>query len=129
MRFSRHLAGLILSLSMLALPSFAAAQFVSLTEGTPASQNFDSLAASGTSSSLPNGWYLKEGGSNANSSYVADDGNANAGNTYSYGASGSGERAFGMLRSGNLQPLIGARLRNDSTLTVSEIAIAYTGEQ
>ncbi len=129
MRFSRHLAGLILSLSMLALPSFAAAQFVSLTEGTPASQDFDGLAASGTSSALPNGWYLKEGGSNANASYAADDGNANAGNTYSYGASGSGERAFGMLRSGNLQPLIGARLRNDSTLTVSEIAIAYTGEQ
>src|SRR5690606_5840925 len=46
-----------------------------------------------------------------------------------YGTGSSSERAFGMLQSGSLVPLIGARLRNDSGLVVTSIEVAYTGEQ
>lgn len=105
------------------------AQSIALTPGTPANESFDSLAASGTATTLPNGWYLLETGSNADGRYAADTGAANAGNTYSYGASGSAERALGMLRSGSLTPTIGARLRNDSAQTIDTIVVAYVGEQ
>ncbi len=106
----------------------ALAQFVSLGSA-PATQNFNTLAASGTGTAVPDGWYFVETGNNANSSYAADDGTANSGNTYSFGATGSSERAFGLLRSSSLVPTIGARLRNDSGMAISEIAVAYTGEQ
>ncbi len=106
----------------------AMAQYVSLG-GTPATQNFDTLAASGTGTAVPNGWYFVETGTNGNTSYAADDGTANSGNTYSYGTTGSSDRAFGTLRSGNLASTIGARLRNDSSAVVGEIAVGYTGEQ
>ena len=117
------------SLFLIALAPAALAQYVTLVGGKPPVQDFDTLAASGTATTLPDGWYLAESGSNADTSYAASDGAANSGDTYSYGASGSGERAFGSLRSGSLVPMIGAQLRNDSGQALSEIAIAYTGEQ
>ena len=117
------------SLFLIALAPAALAQYVTLVGGKPPVQDFDTLAASGTATTLPDGWYLAESGSNADTSYTASDGAANSGDTYSYGASGSGERAFGSLRSGSLVPMIGAQLRNDSGQALSEIAIAYTGEQ
>ncbi len=111
------------------IPSAFAQDSVPLVGGPPAVQAFDSLAAAGTGSTLPGGWAFLETGTNANSTYAADTGAANSGNTYSYGASASSERAFGMLRSGSLVPMIGARLRNDSGNALSAIAVAYTGEQ
>lgn len=119
----------MLSLLLLGAALPAAAQYVPLVGGTPATQTFDTLAASGTGTALPDGWYFAETGNNANDSYAADDGSANAGNTYSYGAAGSGERALGALRSGSLVPTIGARLRNDSGAPLAQIAVSYTGEQ
>ena len=112
----------------LAAPA-ALAQYVSLVGGAPAVEHFDTLAASGTGSALPPGWRFVENGTNANTSYVADNGATASGNTYSYGATGSSDRAFGALRSGSLQPLIGAQLGNDSGLTLDHIDIAYAGEQ
>lgn len=105
------------------------AQSIGLVGGTPATETFDTLASSGTGSTLPAGWHFLETGNNANGTYAADDGTANAGNTYSYGAAGSGERALGLLRSGSLVPTIGAHLRNDSGAALAEVAVAYTGEQ
>ena len=96
------------SLFLIALAPAALAQYVTLVGGKPPVQDFDTLAASGTATTLPDGWYLAESGSNADTSYTASDGAANSGDTYSYGASGSGERAFGSLRSGSLVPMIGA---------------------
>ena len=105
------------------------AQYVSLVGGTPSVQTFDSLAITGTSSTLPNGWYIVESGSNANTTYAADDGTLLTGNTYSYGAAGSSDRALGGLQSGSLNPTIGAQLRNDSGNTLTHIDVSYTGEQ
>ena len=107
----------------------ASAQVVPLVGGTPAVQDFDSLASSGTSSTLPDGWYLAESGTNANTLYTANNGSANSGDTYSFGTGTSSERALGTLASNSLTSRIGAQLRNDSGEALSEIAVAYTGEQ
>jgi endonuclease I len=107
----------------------ASAQVVSLVGGTPPVQTFDSLASSGTSSTLPDGWYLAETGTNADSNYRAGDGASNSGDTYSFGTGTNTDRAFGTLLSGSLASQIGAQLRNDSGQALSEIAVVYTGEQ
>ena len=105
----------------------ATAQVVPLVGGSPAVQDFDSLASSGTSSALPDGWYLVESGSNANSSYTANNGSSGSGDTYSFGT--GVDRALGTVASNSVIPQIGAQLRNDSGQALGEIAVAYTGEQ
>ncbi len=76
-----------------------AAGHVSLSAiGAPYTQDFDTLATSGTTNtSLPLGWELSEsgGGTRDNEQYAADTGGSNTGDTYSYGSSGSTERAYG----------------------------------
>lgn len=109
--------------------SHVSAQFVSLVGGPPAVQDFNSLATSGTSGTLPDGWYLAETDTNANALYTAGDGSSNSGDTYSFGAGTDSERAFGTLQSSSLVSRIGAQLRNDSGLAVTEITVNYTGEQ
>src|SRR5690242_9398110 len=106
------------------------AQCVSLTaSGTAYLQNFDTLANSGSSSSLPTGWFLSESGTNANTTYTAGTGSSTTGDTYSFGATGSTERAFGMLLSGSLVPTIGACFTNDTGGVITALAVAYTGEE
>src|SRR5512145_1828650 len=71
---------------------------VSLT--TTYTQDFNTLATSGTTNTtLPTGWYLTEqgGGARDNEAYGADNGASNTGDIYSYGSTGSDERAFGAL--------------------------------
>ncbi|TLM99913.1 hypothetical protein FDZ74_17320, partial [bacterium] len=106
-------------------PVFAAAQGLSASY----SQNFDSLAASGNAtwandSSLP-GWYASRG------TYSADTGSSGAGGMYSYGAAASSERAFGAIPKKNSGGTIykGLLLRNDTAQTITQLYIAYTGEQ
>ena len=92
-------------------------------------QDFNTLASSGTLSSLPSDWRLFESGSNANTTYTAGTGSDNTGNTYSFGSAGLNERAFGMLRTGSLIPVIGAKYTNNTGSVISSISISYTGEQ
>jgi uncharacterized protein len=99
------------------------------TSGSAYAQNFDTLANTGTSSTLPAGWALSESGSAANTTYSAGTGSSTTGDTYSLGATGNTERAFGGLQSGSLIPTIGACFTNDTGETISSLAIAYTGEQ
>ena len=124
------------ALPLLLLCGFGApalAQNVSLTGGTY-SQNFDTLsntAGSTTNTALPQGWQLTEagGGARDNEQYAVDTGASTTGDTYSYGAAGSTERAFGSLRSGTLIPIIGACFTNNTGTTLSRLDIAYTGEE
>lgn len=97
--------------------------------GVAYSQNFDVLAASGTASTLPEGWVYVEAGANANALYTAGTGSSNTGDTYSFGAVGNSDRALGGLRSGNLVPLFGVEFRNDTGSTITSISISYWGEQ
>ncbi len=107
-----------------------AAGAISLTVfGTSYTQDFNTLANSGTSSIVPTGWDFSESGTNANTTYTAGTGSGNAGDTYSFGAASNAERAFGGLRSGNLIPLVGAQFTNNAGGTITSLAISYTGEQ
>ena len=101
---------------------------VSLT-GPTYNQDFNTLALSGTSSTVPAGWLFAEAGTNANTIYTAGTGSGNAGDTYSFGAASNSERAFGGLQSGTLIPAIGAAFTNNTGGTITSLAIAYTGEQ
>src|SRR5204863_7005864 len=89
--------------------SQASAQ-VSLTAlGTPYTQNFDSLATSGTANAWADnttipGWYAQFSATPANpTTYRADSGGSNTGAIYSWGVAGANaltERAFGILSPG-----------------------------
>ncbi|HYZ86138.1 MAG TPA: hypothetical protein VE621_17135, partial [Bryobacteraceae bacterium] len=102
--------------------------------GTSYSQNFNNtgadnaLASTGTSSTTPAGWGLAETGTNANTIYTANNGGSNTGETYSYGATGSSERAFGALRSGSLVPTFGACFANATGQSITSVQISYAGE-
>ncbi len=103
---------------------------ISLTANNPYTQNFDTLAITGTTNTLlPEGWEFLETESNANLTYAAGTGSSNAGNTYSFGSDGSTERALGGLQSGSLIPIIGASFTNSTGSTITSLAITYRGEQ
>lgn len=91
-------------------------------------QNFNTLASTGTSSTVPLGWGYNETGPNADGLYAAGTGSGTAGNVYSFGTAAA-DRAFGALRSGNVIPTLGARFQNNTGSTLSNLDITYTGEQ
>jgi hypothetical protein len=103
---------------------------VSITHlGAPYSEHFDSLAANGTGTTVPAGWTFAESAANANASYTAGTGSSHTGDTYSFGATGSTERAFGGLRSGSLVPLIGVEFLNHTGGMITALRVNYVGEQ
>jgi predicted extracellular nuclease len=108
---------------------------VSLTTlGSAYTQNFDTLsntAGSTTNNLTIPGWFMTEsgGGARDNEQYAVDTGGSTTGDTYSYGAAGSTERALGQLRSGTLIPLFGAVFTNNTGATIGSVAIAYNGEE
>ncbi|MEO7263391.1 MAG: hypothetical protein ABIW38_00695, partial [Ferruginibacter sp.] len=107
----------------------SSAQVIISNLATTYSQDFNTLALTGSSSTLPTGWKLFESGTGANLTYGADDGGLNSGNTYSYGTTSSTERAFGGLQSGSVNPTIGVQFTNTSGATINSITVTYTGEQ
>ena len=101
------------------------------TLGSASAQNFDTLANTGSTNNLTiNGWYLNETGTAANNNgqYQAGTGSNNAGDTYSFGATSSTDRAFGGLLSGTLNPTIGAQFTNNTGSTVTSLDVSYIGE-
>jgi uncharacterized repeat protein (TIGR01451 family) len=124
-----------LVLAALASSFAASAQTASITAfGTPVAQNFDTLANTGIAnpqSGLPAGWSFIESGNGVrdDENYAADDGSSNVGDTMSYGAGGSTERALGQLRSGTLISTFGAAFTNNTGGVINTLSIAYTGEQ
>lgn len=99
---------------------------VSLT-GAASTQNFNTLANSGTSTSLPSGWQISEAG--GNTTYTAGTGSANTGDSYSFGATSNAERALGGLQSGSLTPTMGASFTNNTGSLIISLAVSYIGEQ
>ncbi|HVL53698.1 MAG TPA: ExeM/NucH family extracellular endonuclease, partial [Vitreimonas sp.] len=120
------LAGL---LPVAAAPVLAAGSNSLSALNTAYFESFDTLAFTGTSSVVPNGWAFTESGTNANTTYAAGTGSSNAGDTYSFGPDSSSDRAFGGLLSGSLIPTIGASFTNETGSTINTLAVAYTGEQ
>src|SRR5689334_1410865 len=104
------------------------------TAGSAYTQNFDTLsntAGSTTNNLTIAGWAMTEsgGGARDNEQYAVDTGSSTTGDTYSYGAAGSTERALGALRSGTLIPLFGACFTNNTGATIASLQIAYNGEE
>lgn len=116
-------------------PVFAGSGTISLTTaGVAVSENFDTLsntAGSTTNTTLPTGWFTTEtgGGARDNEQYAVDTGGSNTGDTYSYGAPGSTDRALGGLQTGTLIPVIGASFTNTTGQTLTSLLVAFTGEQ
>ena len=105
---------------------------VSISDGNPILQDFNTLSNSASPSNLlPNGWYLTEIGTGAaaDGAYVVSSGLSNSGGAYSFGASGSADRALGSLGSGSVTPIhYGARFVNHTTGVITALAIGYDGE-
>lgn len=99
------------------------------------SQDFDTLASSGTSNAWADdstiaGWYSQRTGTGA--TYRAGLGSETTGDLYSYGSTSSSERALGTLGSGNAAAghfAHGVQLQNTSGGTLTINSLAYTGEQ
>src|ERR1700753_922890 len=81
---------------------------ISLIDTSAYTQNFDTLANTGTNTLNIAGWCFVETGTGAvNNLYSAGTGTGNAGDTVSYGAAASTERALGSLQSGTLASTLG----------------------
>jgi predicted extracellular nuclease len=98
------------------------------------SQNFNTLISSGnttwTNGTTLSGWSSSRSGSGT--TIVANDGNSNSGNLYSYGSTSDTDRALGSVGSGNVAAgsfFWGARFFNDTGSTISTLYINYAGEQ
>ena len=105
-----------------------------ITLGTPITQNFDTLIASGsatwTNDSTLTGWYHARTGTGT--TIVAQNGSSNAGNLYSYGTGTATDRALGSLGSGNAAVgnlFWGIELTNNTGATITSLDVSYTGEQ
>jgi uncharacterized protein len=96
---------------------------------TAVTENFDTLASSSTSTTLPTGWYFDETGTSSNLTYSAGTGSGTTGDVYSFGATGSNERAFGSLQSGSVVPTLGAQFTNSTGAMIGSLDISYIGEQ
>ena len=138
-RVRRSLSGLIIATALLGFSISLIIRSVAADTGTgsvslnsvgvASTQNFDTLANTLTSSTLPTGWYFNETGTNANTTYTAGTGSSNTGDTYSFGAAASTERALGQLRSGTLISTLGAQFTNNTGAAITSLSISYTGEQ
>lgn len=108
----------------------ARAQLCTQLGGTNFSENFNSLASSGSNNtSVPSEFKFAESGNSGNLTYAADNGASSTGDTYSYGVTGSSERALGEITSGTVHSTIGACFVNNTNHAISSVVIGYTGEQ
>jgi len=114
--------------ALLLIPFLKGIAQVSLTNlGAAYTQNFDGLANSGTSSTVPAGWAFLETGGNA--IYTAGTGSSATGDTYSFGASAATDRAFGTLLSGSVTSTLGVSFTNNTGSTITSLDISYVGEE
>jgi uncharacterized protein len=129
------------TLSILALATMAVAanaQVMLTSVGQTYSQNFDTLAATGTNVTWDDnvtlqGWYMRRyddiNGVLANV-YTANAGASTTGTAYSYGTGTSTDRALGSIASGSVEHLIyGVRIRNNTGSTLASFSLSYFGEQ
>lgn len=123
----------LLGLGLFHAPAGVRAEVVLNSLTDTYTQTFDVLdnGVLTTYTTLPAGWTLFEAGTSTrvNQAYAADTGGSNTGDTYSYGASGSTERALGSLLAGTISSTLGVSFTNKTGVLVSSLAITYTCEQ
>jgi hypothetical protein len=119
----------ILLLCFLFLSATAYAQVNINSLPATITQDFNSLATSGTSNTWSDnttltGWY------STRTEYRASDGSSTAGALYSFGTGTASDRALGSIASGTTGSIFfGIRLKNNTTQTITSLQITYTGEQ
>jgi hypothetical protein len=111
---------------------FSRSQVVINSTGSAYTQNFNSLAQTGTTNawtdnSTITGWYSTQ------TTYRAESGGGNTGALYSYGASAAPgdvtDRALGLLSSGSTNFRFGVQIKNGTGASVTSFSISFTGEQ
>jgi hypothetical protein len=116
------------------LPMALAAQ-INITTSGNSSQNFDALLNTGSvntwndNSTIPNYFAQRSG---FGTTYQAGTGSSTVGNLYSFGSSGSNERALGSVGSDNTSALnfaYGVLLQNNSGFVLDQLSVSYTLEQ
>ena len=122
-----------IAISFIAFPSSALTNNGSIvTLGAPLTENFDTLASTGTgiawadNTTIP-GWY------SSRVTYNSGTGSSNAGALYSFGVAGTNpvtDRALGSVGSGGTgQIFYGARFINNTGNTITSLDVSYVGEQ
>jgi hypothetical protein len=94
-------------------------------------QNFNTLPSSGKSKVLPAGWSIYDA-NNMDGYIYADNGSSSVEHIYSYGLTGSSDRALGTLfdpTQGNQHPMFGADFQNTGSSAINRLNISYTGEE
>ncbi|HEU0009546.1 MAG TPA: endonuclease/exonuclease/phosphatase family protein [Verrucomicrobiae bacterium] len=107
-----------------------------LMSGGTYSQDFDSLATNGAGIAWAEnltlaGWYASRSAAPQEVlDYAAATGSSTTGSLYSFGSSGSAERALGSLASGSQGHFAyGVRFVNDTGVDRTSFVVSYTGEQ
>jgi hypothetical protein len=96
-------------------------------------QNFDSLPSAGTTNwtddSTLSGWYAQRSVTST-TTIISTNGGSGTGGLYSFGTTGSTDRALGSVGSGGSGAVAwGAAFRNDTAGVLSFTSLSYTGEQ
>ncbi len=89
------------------------------------SQDFNGLSTTATTfsnNSTLTGWYI------SSSTLAISDGNANANSCYNYGTSNATDRSIGALSTSTTHNF-GVRIKNNSTVAIASLDIAFNGEQ
>ncbi|MGH9802109.1 MAG: hypothetical protein ACRD82_17240, partial [Blastocatellia bacterium] len=129
---------LVFSLVIVNLPSSSALTNggVMMSLGSPITENFDTLATSGTTNPWTDnstivGWYSQFTVTPTNpTTYRADAGGSNTGAIYSWGTGTATERAFGSVASGTPGDIYNAvKLTNSTGSTITSLDISFIGEQ
>jgi hypothetical protein len=97
-------------------------------------QDFNTLATSTSfpyNTTLPTGWAIAERGSGsaADGKYRGGNGSDNSGDTYSFGATGSAERALGSLSSSSVKPIYGAVFTNNTGAAITFFNVTYNASK
>ncbi len=87
------------------------------------------LSSSPTSQSTLDGWsFSNYAGSSGNSVLILGKGGENQGGAYSYGTLPGADRALGLLASGTSISRFGAIVQNNTSVTLTQFTLSYTGE-
>jgi len=106
----------------------ARASFIALGR-TNYFQDFNTLVQAGKSKSLPLGWATGQIGTQDSSYIYADNGSSQMSRVYSYGNTGSGNRAIGVIDDPANLLTFGANFQNTSGSTISRLFVSFTGEE
>ncbi|HWA29022.1 MAG TPA: ExeM/NucH family extracellular endonuclease [Lacunisphaera sp.] len=134
------------NIAILAVPALITPTSQIAYTGGSYATSFDSLPSTGTvtlASAGPlgldaapinagnlGGWSLaKYAGSGSVALFRIESGSGTSGSVYSFGSTSSSERALGSLSSGTTISRFGATLVNGTGQTITQVTVAYTGEQ